>query len=99
MASDGVRDAAAAEEAELVVEPAGEVETESVSGLLGEELLGLGEELEERVALDEALQRRDASRIGLYGLGPGSALLPPLGFALRWWLGVEGGGEGEGGRR
>lgn len=94
-----MRDAAAAEEAELVVEPAGDVETESVSGLLGEELLGLGEELEERVALDEALQRRDASRIGLYELGSGSPLLPALGFARRWWLGFEGGGEREGGGR
>lgn len=61
MASDGVDNITASEEAELVVQLAGVVETESVFRLLAEELLGLGEELEERVALDKSFQYRDAS--------------------------------------
>jgi hypothetical protein len=63
VALDGAGDLAAAREAELAVELAGVVEAEDVFGLLGEKVLGLGDESQEGIALDDVLKVRNA--IGL----------------------------------
>lgn len=53
---NGAGNLAAAGEAELTVELASVVKEDDVFGLLGDEVLGLGEEPEESVALNDAFQ-------------------------------------------
>lgn len=94
VALDGAGNLAAAREAELAVELAGVVEEDDAFRLLGDEVLGLGEEPEVGVALDDAFQCRDQVGLGLDVLGSGALLLLPLlPKLLRGFGDEEGGGE------
>lgn len=94
---DEAGDLAAPGEAELAVELAGFVEAEDMFGLLGEEVLGLGNESEGGVALDDVLEVRNAIGLRLDQFGAGTFFLRA--FFLEFFGGFgdqEGGGEWRG---
>lgn len=79
----------AARESELAVELSGFIEEDDVFGLLGDEVLGLGEETEEGVALDDAFQWRNSIGLGLDELGSGAFRLLALLFEFLGGFGDE----------
>lgn len=100
VALDGASDLAAAGEAKLAVEFAGLIEAEDVFWLLGEEVLGLGDESEEGVPLYDVLEVKNAIRLRLNQFGSGAFLLSA--FLLEFFgdFGDQkrGGGERGGGK-
>lgn len=94
VALEGLGDFAAAGEAELAVELAGVVEAEDAVGLLGEIVLGLGEEPEMGVASDDAFEVGEEVGLGLHRLSSRAVLLlAALLELVRRFGDEEGGGE------